>query len=146
MLIGRLVLGNPLWAGSIQQSAVSNKIKQAAEIFEPIDAVAFAREELGFTPDEKQELVLRGGRRGIVNCTRQWGKSTVTAAKAVHRACSVPGSLTLAITPSGRQSGEFLRKAEEFVYRLGIRVRGDGFNNLSIAFPNGSRVVGAPEE
>src|SRR6059036_1353715 len=50
--------------------------------------VAFARERLGFSPDEKQELVLRGGRRGIVNCTRQWGKSTVTAAKAVHRAHS----------------------------------------------------------
>ena len=76
------------------------------------DVVAFARERLGFDPDATQELVLRGGRRGIVNCTRQWGKSTVTAAKAVHRAYSAPGSLTLVVTPSGRQSGEFLRKAE----------------------------------
>ncbi len=37
------------------------------------DVVAFARERLGFNPDEKQELVLRGGHRGIVNCTRQLG-------------------------------------------------------------------------
>ena len=102
------------------------------------DVVAFARERLGFDPDEKQELVLRGGRRGIVNCTRQWGKSTVTAAKAVHRAYSAAGSLTLVVTPSARQSGEFLRKAEEFVRRLGIKVRGDGDNEISIAFPNGS--------
>jgi hypothetical protein len=109
------------------------------------DAVAFARDKLGITPDEQQELVLRGGRRGIVNCTRQWGKSTVAAAKAVHRAYGAPGSLTLAITPSGRQSGEFLRKAAEFVHRLGIAVRGDGHNDLSIAFPNGSRIVGLPE-
>src|SRR5260370_41799362 len=114
-------------------------------MLEQIDAAAFARDKLGFTPDEKQELVLRGGRRGIVNCTRQWGKSTVTAAKAVHRAYSRPGSLTLAITPSGRQSGEFLRKCEEFVHRLGITVRGDGHNDLSLAFPNGWRVFWRPE-
>ena len=82
------------------------------EVEETGDIVTFARERLGFDPDEKQELVLRGGRRGIVNCTRQWGKSTVTAVKAVHRAYSVAGSLTLVVTPSGRQSGEFLRKAE----------------------------------
>src|ERR1700680_1476338 len=109
------------------------------------DVVAFAREMLGFSPDAQQEIVLRGGRRGIVNCTRQWGKSTVTAAKAVHRACSVAGSLTLVVTPCARQSGEFLRKAKDFVRRLGIRVRGDGHNELSIAFPNGSRIVGLPE-
>jgi hypothetical protein len=114
------------------------------EVEESVDIVAFAREKLGFDPDPKQELVLRGGRRGIVNCTRQWGKSTVTAVKAVHRAYSAPGSLTLVVTPSGRQSGEFLRKAEEFVRRLGIKVRGDGDNKISIAFPNGSRIVGLP--
>jgi hypothetical protein len=116
-------------------------LKEANDI---TDAVAFAREMLGFSPDAQQEMVLRGGRRGIVNCTRQWGKSTVTAAKAVHRAYSVAGSLTLVVTPSGRQSGEFLRKAEEFVRRLGIKVRGDGDNEISIAFPNGSRIVGLP--
>jgi hypothetical protein len=38
-----------------------------------------------------------------------------------------------------------LRKAKEFVRRLGVRVRGDGHNELSIAFPNGSRIVGLPE-
>jgi len=145
MLIGRLVLGDTLWAGSIQQSAASYGIRQDGQEPEMLDAVVFARNKLGFTPDEKQELVLRGGRRGIVNCTRQWGKSTVTAAKAVHRAFTMPESLTLAITPSARQSGEFLRKAEQFVHRLGITLRGDGHNHLSIAFPNGSRIVGLPE-
>ena len=29
--------------------------------------------------------------------------------------------------------------------RLGMRARGDGHNELSIAFPNGSRIVGLPE-
>ena len=114
---------------------------------ESMDAVTFARERLGFDPDDKQELVLRGGRRGIVNCTRQWGKSTVAAAKAVHRAYRAycqPDSLILVLSPSARQSGEFVRKAEEFVSRLGIKVRGDGANEISIAFPNRSRIVGLP--
>ena len=88
--------------------------------------------------------VAAGGKRGILNCSRQWGKSTVAAAKAVHRAYSEPGSLTLLLTPSGRQSG-FIRKAKEFVRRLGIPVKGDGDNKASIAFPNGSRIVGLPE-
>src|SRR6266851_8183678 len=114
------------------------------EAAEAGDAVAFAREKLGFDPDEKQMAMLRGGKRGILNCSRQWGKSTVAAAKAVHRAYSEPGSLTLLLTPSGRQSG-FIRKAKEFVRRLGIPVKGDGDNKASIAFPNGSRIVGLPE-
>jgi hypothetical protein len=40
------------------------------EAEEPADIVSFVRHQLGFHPDEKQQLVLRGGRRGIVNCTR----------------------------------------------------------------------------
>src|SRR5580692_5583243 len=115
------------------------------EMIYSADAAEFARNRLGFMVDIQQEMVLRGGRRGIVNCTRQWGKSTVTAAKAVHRAYSEAGSLTLVVTPGARQSGEFLRKAKEFVRRLGMRVQGDGHNALSIALPNGSRIVGLPE-
>jgi hypothetical protein len=108
------------------------------------DIVEFTRQRLGFDPNPLQELVLRGGRRGIVNCTRQWGKSTVAAAKAVHRAYCQPDSLILVLSPSARQSGEFVRKAEEFVSRLGIKARGDGANEISIAFPNRSRIVGLP--
>src|SRR5713226_8253949 len=95
------------------------------------DIVAFTRQRLGFDPNPLQESVLRGGRRGIVKCTRQWGKSMVAAAKAVHRAYCQPDSLILVLTPSARQSGEFVRKAEEFVSRLGIKVRGDGANEIS---------------
>src|SRR5437016_13274605 len=74
------------------------------------DIVEFTRQRLGFDPNPLQASVLRGGRRGIVNCTRQWGKSTVAAAKAVHRAYCRPDSLILVLSPSARQSGEFVRK------------------------------------
>jgi hypothetical protein len=109
------------------------------------DPAEWAREKLGFEPDTTQARVLRSGsKRGLLNCCRQWGKSTVTAAKAVHQACSAAKSLTLVVSPSARQSGEFIRKASAFAQALKIRPKGDGDNEISLAFPNGSRVVGLP--
>jgi hypothetical protein len=117
----------------------------ADEILYGVNGVAFAKERLGFEPDEKQSLVLkRPIRRGLLNCSRQWGKSTVTAAKAVHRAYCRAESLVVVVSPCARQSGEFLRKAGSFVRRLGIRVCGDGDNEMSLLFPNRSRIVGLP--
>src|SRR5687767_8060242 len=107
------------------------------------DPVEFAEHRLGITPDATQRLVLDPTpRRGILNCCRQWGKSTLTAVKAVHNALYAEGSLTLVVSPTERQSGEFVRKAEHFVRRLGLRVRGDGDNAISLLLPNGSRIVG----
>jgi hypothetical protein len=100
---------------------------------------------LGFEPDARQaEPLRRDAQRLMLNCTRQWGKSTITAAKAVARAQERAGSLTLVVSPSARQSGEFLRKAAAFVRRMDIRPRGDGDNEISLLFPNGSRLVGLP--
>jgi hypothetical protein len=79
-----------------------------------------------------------------LNCTRQWGKSTIAAAKAVHRAFTQDKSLVLVASPTDRQSAEFIRKAREMVVTLGIRPRGDGDNQTSLLFPNGSRIVGLP--
>ena len=114
-------------------------------MLQEMDGVTFAQEALGFFPDAKQALVLDSRvPRGILNCSRQWGKSTTTAAKAVHRAYCTPGSLVIVVSPGARQSGEFLRKAAAFARKLGIPKRGDGDNEISLLFPNGSRIVGLP--
>lgn len=114
---------------------------------EYLDAVRFARERLGFVPDVEQARVLDPmARRGILCCCRQWGKSTVTAVKAVHHAATRRNANVLIVSPSQRQSGEFLRKAREFVQRLGYEARGDGLNRVSLQLPNGSRIVGLPGE
>ena len=110
-----------------------------------MDPVEFARTRLGFEPDERQAAVMRSQtKRGILNCSRQWGKSTVAAAMAVHRAATRPGCEVMVGSPSGRQSGELLRKAEKMVRRMGMRVERDGTNEISIQFKNGSRIVGLP--
>ncbi|MEP6715177.1 MAG: terminase family protein [Terriglobia bacterium] len=111
----------------------------------PADPIAFVRTQLGFEPDEPQRRVLSSSaKRGILNCTRQWGKSTITAAKALHRAWSEPGSLVLVASPTDRQSAEFVLKTREFAGRMGLSTRGDGHNRCSLLLPNGSRIVGLP--
>ncbi|MBC8167116.1 MAG: hypothetical protein H7Y20_14760 [Bryobacteraceae bacterium] len=105
-------------------------------------AVLFAREKLGFEPDEHQVRVLDHGiRRGLLNCTRQWGKSTITALKAVHWAYTRAGSNVLMASASGQQAGEFLEKACDFLADLDIRIKGDGHNRHSVRLPNGSRII-----
>ena len=110
-----------------------------------MNPVSFARDALGFTPDAHQARILTSPHsRGLLNCTRQWGKSTIVALKAVHRGLFRPESMILVVSPSERQSREFLRKAKRFVSRLKIPIRGDGDNQVSLQLPNGSRLVGIP--
>ena len=60
---------------------------------EPRDAVEWGKEQLGFEPDREQAQVLgSASKRGLLNCTRQWGKSTIAAAKAVYQACTCASS------------------------------------------------------
>jgi hypothetical protein len=113
--------------------------------FRTNDAVAFARQHLRFHPDSVQAQVLDPNiRRGILNCCRQWGKSTTLAAKAVHHAFTHPDSLTLCITPSGRQSGTFIDKCRGFVRILNLPRRSAAEHRMSICMPNGARIIGLP--
>ena len=105
----------------------------------------FAEQSLSFKPDQRQrDLLLSTAKQGILNCSRQWGKSTVAAIKAVHRAHFSPDSLVIVASPTERQSAEFLLKARRFMQRLRIPLRGDGHHRASLRFPNGSRIVGLP--
>jgi hypothetical protein len=125
---------------------VTSRVREVrAESRDVLDAVEFARTRLGLDADEFQSAVLRStAKRGILNCTRQWGKTTVSAAKAVHRVFTVEKSLVVVASPGERQSSEWMRKAAEMLGTLGIRKRGDGYNKVSLLLPNGSRIVGLP--
>lgn len=109
------------------------------------DPVLWAQSMLGFTPDPVQAEILRSpAARLMLCCTRQFGKSTITAIKALHHAWTHPDSLVLAAAPTARQSGEWLEKSRFFLGRLGVRARSDGHNRLSLVLQNGSRLVGLP--
>ena len=68
-----------------------------------MDAAEWVRRELRFEADALQAEVLRTrSKRGLLNCCRQWGKSTITAAKAIHQAQAGAESLTLVVIPGAR--------------------------------------------
>lgn len=147
--MSRLLRKETGWpAGIIRQASrfLATEVSSATAISPAdLDPVAFARTRLHFDPDPRQIDVLACTTgNGILNCTRQWGKSTVAAAKATHRAFIRAASTVLVASPTERQSAEFVRKAAGFVSELGIRPRGDGDNSTSLLLPNGSRIVGLP--
>src|SRR5215210_8057485 len=110
-----------------------------------VDRVAFAREALDFEPDPWQAEVLRwSGKRLLLNCCRQSGKSTTAAVLALHEAVYRPGSLVLLISPSLRQSSELFRKVTNLLSRLEARPTLTEDNKLSLSFEGGSRVVSLP--
>src|SRR5829696_1961319 len=72
---------------------------------------ALLADQAGFTPDSWQAQVLRrAAPRLLLNCSRQSGKSTVSAVLAVHTALYEPGALVLLLSPSQRQSAELFKK------------------------------------
>jgi hypothetical protein len=110
-----------------------------------IDPVLFAVEGLGFRPDRSQAQVLRWTKqRLLLNCTRQWGKSTTAAILALHRALFYPNSLILLVSPSLRQSMELFRKVAEFLNKLAIKPAKLEDNQFSLHLGNGSRIVALP--
>ena len=105
----------------------------------------FAETVMGLELDDIQrELLASDSKKVLLNCARQWGKSTMAAVKCVHRALYWPESLALILSPSSRQSAELVMKARRMCWRVGERVKGDGENPASIVLANGSRIVGLP--
>lgn len=99
----------------------------------------------GLTPDPWQrELLTSDARRQILLCARQVGKSTVVAAKTLHVALYQPGSLSLIVTPSERQSRETLAKVVAFYTALGEPVSREYESTLHLTLANGSRILALP--
>ena len=73
---------------------------------------------------------------GIAQTAAQAGYDVLMAEK---------DALAVVVSPSDRQSREFVRKTATCVRKLGFKVRGDGDNDVSLLLPNGSRLIGLPD-
>lgn len=114
------------------------------DLIHALDPVAFATERLGFVPDQWQRDLLRSRKPSIIcNCSRQVGKSTTTAALALHQALFDPG-LILLVSPSMRQTRELFAKVSEFLKRLQPAEELVEDNRLSCQLANGARIVSLP--
>ena len=109
-----------------------------------INPVKFAQ-SLGIDPDPWQrELLLSTEKRIILNCSRQSGKSTITAVLALHHALNNPRALVLVLSPSLRQSGELFKKITGFYKDLGKPIPSDTENKHTLELANKSRIVSLP--
>jgi len=109
-----------------------------------LDPAELAR-RVGLPPDPWQADFLRSAeQRILLNCSRQSGKSTVTALLAVHTASYDPGALVLLLSPSLRQSQELFRKALDTYRALENPVPVEAESALRLELENGSRIVSLP--
>jgi len=116
----------------------------AADLACALDPVALAR-RVGLPPDPWQADFLRSTEpRILLNCSRQSGKSTVTALLGVHAALYEPGALVLLLSPSLRQSQELFRKALDVYRALDKTEPVEAQSALRLEFENGSRIVSLP--
>jgi len=98
---------------------------------------------LGFTPDKLQSEALDATEdRVLLLCTRQWGKSTIAAAKALHHALSTEKAFIIFASACKRQSKELARKCKEFAAQLGLKAELDG---EGFTLPNGARIIPVPQ-
>lgn len=101
----------------------------------------WAERTFKFFPSPAQREVLdHAGKRLILCCTRQWGKTTVIALKSLHYAICHPGSTIVVLSRTKVQGGLLLDKVLHFSMLAGLpnrRVRG---YSHSLLLPNGSRI------
>jgi hypothetical protein len=109
-----------------------------------LDPVAWVR-SLGWEPDPwQQEMMGSSASRICLNVARQSGKSTTTAAIALHTALFVPGSVALIISPSLRQSVETFRKVGTFLARVPDRPTARQDSATQLELKSGSRIIALP--
>jgi hypothetical protein len=116
----------------------------AADLAAALDPCVLAQ-QAGIVPDDWQSCVLRStAPRVLLLCSRQAGKSTITAILAVHCAVYEPGSLVLLLSPTLRQSGELFKKASAVYSAIGRPVPSESESALQLELENGSRIVSLP--
>ncbi len=100
---------------------------------------------LGIEPDPWQVEVLRStSPRILLNCSRQSGKSTVSATLAIHTAVYQPGALVLLLSPTLRQSQELFRKCLSVYRVIATDLPPESETKLTLELGNGSRIVSLP--
>ena len=121
------------------------RIDLAVDVAHGLDPAMFAADRLNFRPDDWQRDLLRSSERQIIlNITRQGGKSTTAAILGLHCALYDPGSLTLLVSPSQRQSRELFSKTIDFLRAIEPAIELDEDNKLSATLRNRSRIVSLP--
>jgi hypothetical protein len=114
------------------------------DIARALDPVLLAT-DCELTPDPWQARLLRDRpRRSLLLCSRQSGKSTVTALMALWTAIFEAPSLVVLFSPSQRQSAELFRCVMQLHAKLQGAPRLNAESVLKAEMENGSRILALP--
>ena len=109
-----------------------------------LDPILLAR-DCGIDPDTIQSnLLTTTARRVLLNCSRQWGKSTIAALVALHEALYAAPAMIIVISPSQPQSTELFKKIHDAWTKLpgAPEARQESLTRMELA--NRSRIVSLP--
>ncbi|HEY3230517.1 MAG TPA: terminase family protein [Roseiflexaceae bacterium] len=110
-----------------------------------LDPARLFRVATGAAPDPWQAEALRSAApRVLLNCSRQSGKSLVSAVCALHAALYQPSSLVLLLSPTLRQSQELFKKCIGAYRALAETAPTEAESALRLELENGSRIVSLP--
>ncbi len=120
-------------------------MSMASDLAIACDPVRLAERAGVICDDWQAALLASDARETMLLCSRQSGKSTVCAVLATHEVLYRPGSLTLIVSPSQRQSGLLYAKIRAFYAALGDAApRLVEESSLRLTLANGSSVVCLP--
>ncbi len=99
----------------------------------------------GMTPDPWQARLMEAHPdRALLLCSRQAGKSMTVAAIALEQSLTNPGSTSLLVSASQRQSAELLGKVRALAMAQPTRIGLEQLSVLSMRLDNGSRIISLP--
>ncbi|MGB8742470.1 MAG: terminase family protein [Xanthobacteraceae bacterium] len=109
-----------------------------------LDPVLLAR-DCGIDPDSVQAGILTStSRRILLNCTRQFGKSTCSALIALHASLYQAPSTIILISPSQPQSTELFKRMHQMWSLLPGAAKATQESLTRLQLDNGSRVISLP--
>ena len=109
-------------------------------------AEMYVEETEGIELDQwQQEFLKDNGKKLLLNCHRQSGKSTAVSIKAVHRAVTRDDQTILLVSTTQRQSSELFYKVRKVVKSTSEYSKMLTTDNImSLALTNGSRIISLP--
>ena len=113
---------------------------------QPEDILTWAKQQLDFHPDAPQTEIMTSESNDIlVLGSRQTGKSTAAALRALYEALNDNGSTVLLAGPTGRQSGHIMTKSREYAQKLGLALGAPPPGCDGYKLPNGSKIISLPD-
>ena len=122
----------------------SGSVSLGSDFARALDPVLLAQ-DCGIKPDGVQTRLLTStSRKTLLNCCRQWGKSTTTSLIALHEALYAAPAMIILVSPSQPQSTELFKKIHGFWQGLPGAPKANQESLTRMELDNGSRIISLP--